>query len=115
MIINNSLIALARNYLTRLKWGYITYEQFLNRIYTLIDLIEYSNNEVEYYRVKLLNIKLKGAKYRKLTHYNRRNGRGALLSRVYASIEKATLTGASPVASLTFKVKNNNIKEGLKV
>lgn len=65
MIRNDSLINLAKNYLTMLKIGYITYEQFLNRIYTLIDLIDYSSNEVEYFRIKLLNIKLKGAKYHK--------------------------------------------------
>lgn len=65
MIRNNDVIALAKNYLTFLKVGYITYEQFLNRIYTLIDLIDYSSIDVEKYRMKLLNIKLKGAKYRK--------------------------------------------------
>ena len=65
MIRNNDVIALAKNYLTFLKVGYITYEQFLNRIYTLIDLIDYSSIDADGYRVKLFNIKLKGNKYRR--------------------------------------------------
>lgn len=65
MIRNNDVIALAKNYLTFLKVGYITYEQFLNRIYTLIDLIDYSSIDADSYRVKLFNIKLKGNKYRR--------------------------------------------------
>ena len=65
MIRNNDVLALAKNYLTFLKVGYITYEQFLNRIYTLIDLIDYSTTDSDSYRMKLLNIKLKGAKYRR--------------------------------------------------
>ena len=39
MIRNTALIALANRYLEFLKIGYITYEQFMNRMQSLIDLM----------------------------------------------------------------------------
>lgn len=65
MIDNNALVVVAKRYYTFLKVGYITFAQFLTRIDTLIDLLDYSANDISIVRNKLINIRLKGNKYRK--------------------------------------------------
>ena len=64
MVANNSILELAKQYLTFLKVAYITFEQFMNRLQALLDIVDYTTIDCEYTRIKLLNIRSNAYKYR---------------------------------------------------